>query len=67
MSIRTEIHVVRTDDAFVCRESGWYGTSSGRLELWTDERPNGMTRRLDGWQGTEISDLKTVQNLLKHF
>jgi hypothetical protein len=48
--------------------------SSGRLELWTDERPNGMTRRPNGmtrrpdsWQGTEISDLKTVQNILKHF
>jgi hypothetical protein len=36
----------------------------GRLELWTDERPDGMTRRLDGWQGTDFSDL---QNLLKHF
>jgi hypothetical protein len=30
-------------------------------------RPDGMTRLLDGWQETEISDLKTVQNLLKHF
>jgi hypothetical protein len=27
-------------------------------ELWTDERPDGMTRRLDGWQETKISDLQ---------
>jgi hypothetical protein len=66
-SIQTEIHVVQTDDALVCRASGRYGTSSGRLELWTDERPDEMTRCSDGWQGTEISDLQTVQNLLKHF
>jgi len=57
MSVRTEIHVVRTDDALVCRASERYGTSSGRLELWKDESPDGMTRRQDGWQGTEISDL----------
>jgi hypothetical protein len=24
-----------------------------------------MTRRPDGWQGTEFSDLQTVQNLLE--
>jgi hypothetical protein len=28
-------------------------------------RPDGMTRRPDGWQGTEFSDLQTVQNLLE--
>jgi hypothetical protein len=28
--------------------SGRYGTSSRRLELWTNERPDGMTRRPDG-------------------
>jgi len=27
---------------------------------WTAGRP-------DGWQGTEFSDLQTVQNLLEHF
>jgi hypothetical protein len=32
---------------------------------WTAERRDGKTRRPDGWQGTEISDLQTVQNLLK--
>jgi hypothetical protein len=63
----TKIHIVRTDDALVCQVSGRYGTSSGRLELWTNERPDGMARRPDGWQGTEISDLQTVQNLLKYF
>jgi hypothetical protein len=48
----------RSDEwCLVCRASEQYGTSSGRMELWTDERPDGMTRRLDGWQGTEISDL----------
>jgi hypothetical protein len=31
----------------------------------TYERPDGMTLRPDGWQGTEFSDLQTVQNLLK--
>jgi len=57
MSVRTEIHVVRTDDALVCRAFGRYGTSSEWLELWTDERPDEMTRRPDGWQGTKISEL----------
>jgi hypothetical protein len=33
--------------------------------LWTAGRPDGMTRRPDGWQGTEFSDLQTVQNLLE--
>jgi hypothetical protein len=31
----------------------------------TNERPDGMTRRPDGWQGTEFSDLQTAQNLLE--
>jgi hypothetical protein len=55
------------NDALVCRASEWYGTSSERLELWTDERPDRMTHRPDGWQGTEISDFQKVQNLLKYF
>jgi Arc/MetJ family transcription regulator len=63
MSVRTEIHVVQTDDALVCRASRRYGTSTERLKLWTDERLDGMARRPDGWQGTEISILQTVQNL----
>jgi hypothetical protein len=46
MSVRTKIHVVRTV---------WHVTR--RMKLWTDERPDGMARRSDGWQGTEISDL----------
>jgi len=50
MSVQTENHVVRTDDALVCR-------ASGLMELWTDERPDGMTHRPNSWQGTEISDL----------
>jgi hypothetical protein len=65
--VRTEIHVVRTDYAFVWCASGRYVTSSGRLMHWTAGRPNGMTRRPDGWQGTEFSDLQSVQNLLEHF
>jgi hypothetical protein len=32
---------------------------------WTAGRLDGMTRRLDGWQGTKFSDLQTVQNLLE--
>jgi len=39
--------------------------SSGRLELWTNEHPDGMARRPDDWQGTEIFDLQTVLNLLE--
>jgi imidazolonepropionase-like amidohydrolase len=35
------------------------------MMLWTDGRPDGMTRRSDGCQGTEFSDLQTVQNVLK--
>jgi hypothetical protein len=56
----------RRPDAWclVCRASGQYGTSSGRLELWTDEPPDWRTCRPDGWQGTDFSDL---QNLLKLF
>jgi hypothetical protein len=41
------------------RPDGW--------ELWTDERPNKMTRHPNGWQGTDFSNLQTVQNLLKYF
>jgi hypothetical protein len=47
--------------------SGRYVTSSGQLIHWTVGRPDGMTRLPDGWQGTEFSDLQTVQNLLEHF
>jgi hypothetical protein len=32
---------------------------------WTTEHPDWMTRRPDGWQGTEIFDLQIVQNLLE--
>jgi hypothetical protein len=35
------------------------------MMLWTDGRPDGMTRRPDGWQGTKFSALQTVQNLLE--
>jgi hypothetical protein len=33
--------------------------------LWTAGRPNGMTSRPYDLQGTEFSDLQTVQNLLE--
>jgi hypothetical protein len=39
--------------------------SSGRLVVGTAERPDGMTPRPDGWQGTEFFELQTMQNLLK--
>jgi hypothetical protein len=55
-------------EQFEARHRGRFvleSTSSGRLMLWTAGRPDGMTRRPDGWQGTEISDLQTVQNLLE--
>jgi hypothetical protein len=35
------------------------------MMLWTDGRPEGTTRRPDGWQGTKFSDFQTVQNLLE--
>jgi hypothetical protein len=35
-----------------------------RLGLWTDERPDGMARFPDGWQGTGISDSQIVLILL---
>jgi hypothetical protein len=35
----------------VCLASGRYDTSSGRMKQWTDGRPDGITRRPDGWQG----------------
>jgi len=33
--------------------------------LWTVGRPDGMTHRPNEWQGTEFSNLQTVQNLLE--
>jgi hypothetical protein len=35
----------------VCLASGLYDASSGRMEQWRDGRPDGITRRPDGWQG----------------
>jgi hypothetical protein len=32
---------------------------------WTVGRPDGMTRRPDGWKGTEFYDFQTVHNLLE--
>jgi len=63
--VRTEIHVIWTDDALDRWTSGRYDTTFGRLVLWTDGRPDGMTRRPNGWQGTKFSDLQTVNNLLE--
>jgi hypothetical protein len=50
------------DDALDRWTFGRYDTSSGRLVLWTDGGPDGITSRSDGWQGTEFSTLQTVQN-----
>jgi hypothetical protein len=52
-----------TEASRYCEGSRRKSTLSERLELWTDERPDGMTCRPDGWQGTGFSDL---ENLLKH-
>jgi hypothetical protein len=60
-----KVLVVWTDDALDWCASWRYDTSSGRLVLWTAGRPDGMTRRPGGWQGTEFSNLQTVQNLLE--
>jgi hypothetical protein len=35
----------------VCLASGRDGMLSGRMEQWTDGRPDGITRRPDGWHG----------------
>jgi hypothetical protein len=35
--------------------SGRDDTSSGRMEQWTDERPDGMARRPDGWNSGQMS------------
>jgi hypothetical protein len=32
------------------------------MEQWTDECSDGMTRLLDGWQGTDFSDLQNLLN-----
>jgi cell division protein FtsI/penicillin-binding protein 2 len=53
------------DDAWDSWESGRYDTSSWRLALWTDGCKDGMTRRPNGWQGTEFSYLQTLHNLLE--
>jgi hypothetical protein len=63
--VRTKIHVVRTDDTEDCRLSRRYVKSSRRMVHWIVWRLDGMTRRLDGWQGTRISDLYSVQNFRK--
>jgi hypothetical protein len=54
--VRTDRHVVWTDDA---------GLSYVRtVDQWTDGCPDGITRRLDGWQGI-WNLLSSVQSLLK--
>jgi hypothetical protein len=45
--------------------SGWKDLVVRTDDALTDERPDGMTRHPDGWQGTEFSDLQTAQNLLE--
>jgi hypothetical protein len=60
--VRTEVHVVRTDDArydwrsdgMACRPDGWNSCEMSVQTGWLDS--------LDGWQGTEIF---TVQSLLR--
>jgi len=51
----------------VCRASGRNGTSSGRLELWIDEHPDGMARRPDDCQGTDFSWLANSAETMEHF
>jgi hypothetical protein len=53
-----KVLIVRTDDTL----DRW---ASGRLALWTNGHPDGITCRSDGWQGTKFSALQTVQNLLE--
>jgi len=38
--------------------------SSGRI-LLTDERPDGIPRRLDKCKGTELTDLNSTESLLE--
>jgi hypothetical protein len=63
--VRTGIHVIWTDDALVQCAFRRFDTLSGRLMHWTAGHSDGKTRHPDGGQGTEISDLQTVQNLLE--
>jgi hypothetical protein len=51
----------------VCRVSGRNGMSSRRLELWIDERPDGMASRPDSCQGTDFSWLANSAETLEHF
>jgi hypothetical protein len=60
-----KVLVIRIDDALNRLASKRYDMSSERLELWTDGRPDNMTRCPDGWQGTEFSTLQAVHNLLE--
>jgi hypothetical protein len=57
---RWEVLVIWMDDALDRWMYEQYDTPFGRLVLWTDGRPDGMTRCPDGWQGTEFSALQTV-------
>jgi hypothetical protein len=34
-------------------------------DAWTVDRPNGISRRLDGCKGSDFSDLESKQNLLE--
>jgi hypothetical protein len=54
------LDIVEGPDGKIRRPEGWcwsvwcpvgINTSSGRMEQWTYGCPDGMTRRLDGWQG----------------
>jgi hypothetical protein len=50
---RVQMEKIRRPDGwcwFVCHPVGM-NTSSGRMEQWTNGHPDGMTRRLDCWQG----------------
>jgi hypothetical protein len=47
VKVQTGMHIVRTDDAWSVRASGRCDTLFGRMEQWTNGRP-------DGWQGTKI-------------
>jgi hypothetical protein len=60
--VRTEIYVVWTNDARFVWASGRYGMSSRQMEQWTDERLDGMTRRSDGWQGSDFFDCRIFWN-----
>jgi hypothetical protein len=70
-SIQTICHYVKTDANLNCSKLlDTDGHPDGKFSsfgwmLLTDERLDGIPRRLDGCKGTELTDLNSTQSLLE--